>query len=631
MALPPPGRFAYAGSELVDAHERVRWKNLDLARKIEYRDGFGKRVHLREYRAPRYYQPGSFAYMPEASSERNSVRAPAGGGESQQHLHAKFLLKKKAGWYKFLVSRCKGCDRHDVWETGHGLSGVAVEKRCDGFAYDAAMLRDGKVAVAMEVWHTHKTGKRKREQTRQQGVAFAEFDVDDVLQMEGVLGVTELTNLEVDVAQCSACSAEQAQRERLAVEQKNAARERRAQEERDRWLSETHIGIETCIVQCQEAQVAQGYHGASFMQKRVQRDQETKLPVQSCLRLVEEYHTKRHELQPDSVYESKKMRKLQRNLLRFDDCYDFVHVWGVGDFINHHRQEWKKLSILERQRKQRHGVQPKYKEGKSFKCACKKWFMKTHRKQYFISDVHEKCQLKQNGVFVIERQHDAYCYLCPNCIGSCGACGSAILLHHCVEFGFCKWCNFNLLAELFDLQEQCITDMRTGVVAQRRIQEHFARLNYDPDQEKLKTYLLQVVQDQRRKRAELECKRQEAFALEWLRIQACKAEELRQERQAALLQQNARESQVATSSTLEHKCCPVQLKRETLQNTRQQHQDGKVPLYSCTKTQKYSSELSRLATLRQKQENKKLALGMQTWLKQKTPSFLVHDSNSQPP
>lgn len=601
MDLPPPGRFSYAGDELVDAHERVQWQHLELARKIEYRDGFGQRVHLRKYSAPRYTCPGSFAYMPDSSGDHGgAARATVGGGESQKHMHAKYLLQKMAGRYKFLLSRCKSCDRCHVWETGQGLSGAVLEKRRAGFAYDVALLRDGEVAVALEVWHTHKTGKRKRETTRQGGVAFAEFDADEVLGMEGAKGVTTLTNLEVDVVECDTCQAVETQ-----------LREKQSQWERDRWLSETHVGVETRVIQLQERQTVLGYHALECLARTVDRDKKTKLPVKSCLRLVEEYQAFRHKLQADSVYESKRIRVLQRNLFLFQDCYDFVRVFGVGDFIHHHRNEWREISKLEKERKQRYGVKSQYEQGNSFKCVCKKWFLKVHRWHYLISSVAEQCHLKEAGVFVIERQHDAYCYLCTNCIGTCGACGSDMLLNDCVQFGFCKWCNSNLLTELFETQERCTIEMKTGRHQQRKIKELFLSLNYDPDLEKLRTHLSRAIENQRLARAELDRKKQEELALECLQIQTYKAEELKRVCGSVSHQQKTPET-VDVASKLEMSLRPMQLKREILQNTRQKQQDVTV---EPVKERKQSSELLRIANSRQKSEDQKMAKCMQLWLK----------------
>ena len=202
-------RFAYAGDDIVDVHERLQWPTLSLARKIEYHDNKGRQMHIRRFHAARYKIPGCFAYNPNVSETGASGGGDggAGHGESEQHLHAKFLLKKMVGRYKFLVSRCRCCSNHDQWEMGEKVSEVVIEKRHEGFAYDVAYMRNGAVSVALEVWHTHQTGKRKRDDTRSAGVAFAEFDVEDVLSMADNHSVNLLHNLQVHEFACPECKA----------------------------------------------------------------------------------------------------------------------------------------------------------------------------------------------------------------------------------------------------------------------------------------------------------------------------------------------------------------------------------------------------------------------------------------
>ena len=638
MFLLTPGRFAYAGDELVDAHERVQWQNLQLARKIEYRDGFGQRVHLRKYSAPQYTCPGSFAYMPDSCTDSTpTTGATVGGGESQVHMHAKYLLQKMAGRYKFLLSRCKSCDRCHVWETGQGLSGVVLEKRRAGYAYDVALMRDGEVSVALEVWHTHKTGKRKRETTRQAGVAFAEFDADEVLDMEDARGVTTLTNLEVDVVTCDQCREEKLAEERAAVEREQRAREEQAQRERDRWLYETHVGNETRMIQCLEAQVAIGHHARAWLARTVDRDKTTQLPVKSCLRLTEEYQARRHALQPESVYQSEKIMELRFELDRGRDCRDFMHVRDVGAFIQHHRREWQEIARMEKARKQKHGIKPRYEQGDSFKCICKRWMLKKHRQQYLLRNYREQCRLEKMGAFVITARGGTYCYVCPNCVGACGSCGREMLLDDCIEFGFCQECNANLFRRLSTdrnafVHGGAVSDVR------RVIGFLFYDEYYDPDLERRRADLSIRVKRLRVEREELKQRERERAAKEaaWQAEEARRKrdEAARREREEAARRERveearrkreeearrkreeearrkredeARRKSEEEARRLERPCRPMQLKRETMQSTRQQEKTVKGE-------RKYSSELSRMVNSRQKKEDHKLAHCMQSWL-----------------
>ena len=614
MDLPPPGRFAYAGDELVDAYERVQWQNLELARKMEYRDGYGERVHLRKYSDPRYTCPGSFAYMPDSSADHGGgARATAGGGESQKHMHAKYLLQKMAGRYRFLLSRCKSCDRCHVWENGQGLSGVVLEKRRAGFAYDVALMRGGEVSVALEVWHTHKTGKRKRETPRHGGVAFAEFDADEVLGMQGVKGVTTLTNLEVDVVRCARCKAERQARERDAVEKARRAREQQVQRQREAWLHETHVGNETRMIQCLALQVAIGHHALGWLARTVHRDQATQLPVRSCLRLVEDYQAQRHALQPDSVYQSKKIWALHQQLSRGIDCHDFMHVVDINVFLWHHRREWREISELEKERKQRHGVKPRYEQGNSFKCICKRWMLKEHRQQYLLPGYSEECRLEEKGAFVITARDKTYCYVCINCIGACGACGQEMLLDDCIQFGFCQKCNRNLHGKLFRGQRAFV---HGGTVhdVRDRITSVYVDGYYDPDLERHRALVSIQAERSRVCREESERVEREKAAKEAAR----KAEVARREREEAARREREetvrreREEAFKARQRMQRPCRPMELKRETVQTPRQ---EATVVKKEPATERKHSSELARIASSRQKKEDRTLANCMQSWLK----------------
>ena len=614
MDLPPPGRFAYAGDELVDAYERVQWQNLELARKMEYRDGYGQRVHLRKYSDPRYTCPGSFAYMPDSSADHGGgARATVGGGESQKHMHAKYLLQKMAGRYRFLLSRCKSCDRCHVWENGQGLSGVVLEKRRAGFAYDVALMRGGEVSVALEVWHTHKTGKRKRETTRHGGVAFAEFDADEVLGMQGARGVTTLTNLEVDVVRCARCKAEREARERDAVEKARRAREQQVQRQREAWLHETHVGNETRMIQCLALQVAIGHHALGWLARTVHLDQATQLPVRSCLRLVEDYQAQRHALQPDAVYRSGKIRALHQQLSRGIDCHDFMHVGDINVFLRHHRREWRKISELEKERKQRHGVKPRYEQGNSFKCICKRWMLKEHRQQYLLPGYSEECRLEEKGAFVITARDKTYCYVCINCIGACGACGQEMLLDDCIQFGFCQKCNTFLYGELFQEQQEFV---HGGTVhnVRKRIAMILGNACYDPDLERHRTFISEEAERSRVCREESERVEREKAAKEAARqAEAARREReevARREREEAARRE--REEAFNARQRMQFPCRPMELKRETVQTPRQ---EATVVKKEPATERKHSSELARIASSRQKKEDRKLANCMQSWLK----------------
>ena len=194
-----------------------------------------------------------------------------GGGESQTHIRCKHLLKTYAGRYVFLVRSCACYRPHtQTWERGADSDGVSIEQvhrtGASHVSFDACMMRNGKPAVALEVWHTHATGPEKIAQTREAGIALAEFKSEDILRMEAVLADStatyELSNTQVEYVTCGECLQREA-REAAQMLQRMQARmaAQREAEERTRTMAEqirqqTARRAEICHLEGETSQMA---------------------------------------------------------------------------------------------------------------------------------------------------------------------------------------------------------------------------------------------------------------------------------------------------------------------------------------------------------------------------------------
>jgi hypothetical protein len=98
------------------------------------------------------------------------------------------------------------CWDYEEGEDTHGCS-VTIEVRSgDGqWRYDCLLERRGVPVAALEVVHTHATGEEKARAVRAGGLEIAEFRAQDVLDMVGRRGVTQLENLQLRIGRCHSC------------------------------------------------------------------------------------------------------------------------------------------------------------------------------------------------------------------------------------------------------------------------------------------------------------------------------------------------------------------------------------------------------------------------------------------
>ena len=200
--------------ELVDAEDVARSGNKEPPGTYVCTHDGQHAMHFVLTQNDRYRIDGYFAHT--KSCGHGAGGGCGGGGESVEHARCKYLLKKWIGRYRFLLKSCT-CNRSQAqeWECGEGSDGVTIEQvfRAGGSRvfFDACLMRNGKPAVALEVWHTHKTGPEKIASTRAGGIVLAEFATTDILDMEKSIledehgSVFELENTNTEYFTCDAC------------------------------------------------------------------------------------------------------------------------------------------------------------------------------------------------------------------------------------------------------------------------------------------------------------------------------------------------------------------------------------------------------------------------------------------
>ena len=206
-------RFARANNKIVDAFEEVK-----LGKRKLYDCALcdhSHSVHLVQAQHKRYCNPAWFAHNGDTgqSGGANTVaHAHSGsGGESEIHLHAKFLLQKYVGRYFFTHTECITCGKLDTIQTQNCIVHLEENDPTAAYRYDA-MLHDRLGALAvMEVWYTHKTSLEKRKHVRSRKLAYAEFDAEHVIQKldklhtQYAIEPVQLDNLRVRTIECDMC------------------------------------------------------------------------------------------------------------------------------------------------------------------------------------------------------------------------------------------------------------------------------------------------------------------------------------------------------------------------------------------------------------------------------------------
>ena len=146
-----------------------------------------------------------FAHVTNGGKRQRITESVCGpGGESLQHRMAKQRLREYVNVLSFATERCKVCGAEDVFHCQD--CSIRLEMRsADGlWRYDCMLYdKEGVKRYALEVVHTHYTGKAKADSTRQTGLGIAEFAVADVMGLGPM--PRRLENILVVSRECNNC------------------------------------------------------------------------------------------------------------------------------------------------------------------------------------------------------------------------------------------------------------------------------------------------------------------------------------------------------------------------------------------------------------------------------------------
>ena len=226
-------RFAICNSQIVDADEMGRLPASEL-RKRRYTEAFfchtcsePHPVTFVHQTHPKFYYRGTFRHKRQCQGG-----GIGGGGESVEHMTAKYLLQKHVGMYCFHLTQCVDCRCGPLERTQNSEVAVEFRVKANGHRYacDCMLLRNGQPEIAMEVLHTHETTVQKEEDIRKQNIELVEFTADEILEkFEDIHDKKReiyLNNLRVSTYLCGQCKENRERRER--------ARQQALKDEQDR-------------------------------------------------------------------------------------------------------------------------------------------------------------------------------------------------------------------------------------------------------------------------------------------------------------------------------------------------------------------------------------------------------------
>jgi hypothetical protein len=123
-----------------------------------------------------------FAHIPLFGQGRLSTCRS--GGESEQHIRAKHKLVQWQGRYRFALKTCKVCHKKTMEDCSNGKLEIEMQSIDKRWRYDVLLTRQDKSQLALEVYHTHATGDEKVASSAQLGVPIAEFDAQEILDLQ---------------------------------------------------------------------------------------------------------------------------------------------------------------------------------------------------------------------------------------------------------------------------------------------------------------------------------------------------------------------------------------------------------------------------------------------------------------
>ena len=241
-------RFAICKSQIVDADEMGRLPASEL-RKRRYTEAFfchtcsePHPVTFVHQTHPKFYYRGTFRHKRQCQGS-----GIGGGGESVEHMTAKYLLQKHVGMYCFHLTQCVDCRCGPLQRTQNAEVAVEFRVNANGHRYacDCMLLRNGQPVIAMEVLHTHETTVQKEEDIRKQNIELVEFTADEILEkFEDIHDKKKeiyLNNLRVSTYLCGRCKENRERRERARQQalrdeedRRERARQQALKDEQDR-------------------------------------------------------------------------------------------------------------------------------------------------------------------------------------------------------------------------------------------------------------------------------------------------------------------------------------------------------------------------------------------------------------
>lgn len=373
-------RFAFCGQKLVDAFEEATTENSKAYECVSCATRHP--VHLIRGEHKRYHKKAWFRHHAIPSGVRG------GGGESDIHVQAKFLLQKHVGRYFFCVSSCPQCSANTFHHT-HTEHTVIVEDRdpTGAYIYDAMLYNaSGTPITVMEIWNTHQTSSEKVLHIRGRALNFVEFDAAAVVDAfsSPVDGQIRLQNKTISKQVCTACV------------QRDADEQKREQDAKREMLLPLWTML-SCTGQYAYEVDARGMAMVHDMEQTISQENlweqgHMEECIQASERLLEAHRIQRK-------------RKLQSN----------------GFSEAHAKDGAREDAVL-----QRHTYVP----GHMRKCAeCRRWIHNT------------MCHAVDTTPWCRERMSDPVVDLCTDCSIACACCLRPHSLKHALRYGLCWHCN----------------------------------------------------------------------------------------------------------------------------------------------------------------------------------------------
>lgn len=331
-------------------------------------------VFWKQLKHERFYKPACFSHFPTKNSNSSGKSGICcGRGESAEHVESKFLLKEMLGRYKFLVSRCLHCNLHDIWECGDNAT-VEIERKVKSkqgnrYFYDACLCRDGKPTYALEVWHTHETKHIKVKETKEMGIAIAEFTTEDILQMKNLDTASNrhyiLTNLLREEFTCTACQKRIDEFKRQEAESKRQQAEERDRQHKERIAKQTQLDFEKKQREKEQERIRMEHFKAEQIRRAQQSEEDAKKRKENEIRQQSE----------EAKFKENIEKERERARRHDEECYSRV-LWclqeGGPDFYPAHEHKhraqgnWcyqRKCVVTSNDQNFFHGIPPWHPDG----------------------------------------------------------------------------------------------------------------------------------------------------------------------------------------------------------------------------------------------------------------------------